>query len=272
MNMKTLGPMALLAAASYPAPSLTLGTDADPHATSGVPAVRQVSVADNGSQGGQGIQDHGVSTSFANPVQAGDSVWVVVTLSNYAGIHHNVGVRDSAGNTYLKLQELDDTNASTSQSVWAFYAANVTGGFSTVTMAVDIDNDADVEDFLGVAAVELSGVHTASLVGSSGQYQTVPASQADGISSGSIRGRGLQQILLAASMNGSALGSPGQINPGLGSGFSALAAGWGFNLSLGPLLTVESRDIDMAKSLRNGVFSPRSSSTNDYLTVGALFY
>jgi hypothetical protein len=206
------------------------------------------------------------SLQFNTPTTPGDTLWVVVTLSDYADAH-TLTVTDTQGNTYTQLNQEND-GAPGSQTVAQFYASNIVGDTTTpntITLSTSYEN------YRGLLIVEINGTSASPLVGSSGNIQDGLAAGANNVTSGSIAVAANQTpaLLLALSMNTSGgssdTGGSGFGGPGYGTGFTPIAQMWNWGLNLG---TFESAPVSSAGSVAALFNAPDLDS---YVTVAAVF-
>jgi hypothetical protein len=220
-------------------------------------------------QGYQTIGDAGENNSavqFTSLTTAGDTIWVAVTLSDYAGVH-TISVTDTQGNVYQKLDQENDKKGGF-QSVAHFYAANIVGDTATPDTVTIVWTN---ENYKGVLITEISGTTGAPLVGHSGNIQNKLAAGSNNVTSGSIAvGSGkTPALMLALSMNTSGgssdLGGSGYGGPSAGSGFSPVGTLWNWGVDLA---TFESESVTAAGSVA-GLFN--ALDTDSYVTVAAVF-
>jgi hypothetical protein len=206
------------------------------------------------------------SVQFNTPTKPGNSIWVVATISDYAGAH-TLTVTDTQGNTYTELNQENDGPPG-SQTVAHFYASNIVGDTATpntITLASGYDN------YRGLLIVEIGGTTAAPLVGSSGNIQDGLAAGINNVASGSIAVAANQTpaLLLALSMNTSGgssdIGGSGFGGPGYGTGFTPIAQMWNWGLNLG---SFESAPVSSAGSVAALFNAP---DVDSYVTVAAVF-
>jgi len=216
----------------------------------------------------QGIIGENDSTlQFKSLTTAGNTIWVGVTLSDYAGVH-TISVTDTQGNVYTRLDQKNDP-APGSQSVAHFYAANIAGDTSTPdTITVVWTN----ENYKGVLAAEISGVTKAPLVAHGGNIQDALGVGTDNVTSGPLAVTSAQApaLLLALSMNTSGgssdTGGSGYGGPAAGSGLTQVMALWDWGVNLATFAT---RSVTGAESV-TGTFN--APDTDSYVTVAAVFH
>jgi len=204
---------------------------------------------------------------FKSPTKAGATIWVAVTVSDYAGAH-TISVTDSQGNVYKKLNQEND-GAPGTQSIAHFYAANIPGDSSTpdtVTVVWGWD------DYKGVLITEIVGATSASLVGYSGNIQNGLGAGFNNVTTAGIAVSAAQTpaLMLALSMNTfgglSNTGGSGFPGPTTGAGFTQQALLWNWGL---PLATFETMNISTA-----GIVAPHFSALDKdyYVTEVAVFH
>src|ERR1700690_6596 len=187
------------------------------------------------------------SVQFNTPTKPGNTIWVVATISDYAGAH-TLTVTDTQGNTYTELNQENDGPPG-SQTVAHFYASNIVGDTATpntITLSSGYDN------YRGLLIVEIGGTTAAPLVGSSGNIKDGWAAGINNVTAGSIAVAASQTpaLLLALSMNTSGgssdTGGSGFGGPGYGTGFTPIAQMWNWGLNLG---SFESAPVSSAGSV-----------------------
>ncbi len=123
---------------------------ANPHAVTGITVSTTTTSGNTTStpafvQGG--VSSNGNSVTLTNPVTTGDLILVGITTWNQTSTA--ASVHDSKGNTYTRV--LDAVNATTSDHVAIFYAANVTGGSSFTVSSTLTGITISVHEYSGVA-------------------------------------------------------------------------------------------------------------------------
>ncbi len=207
------------------------------------------------------------TVQFKSPTKAGATIWVAVTVSDYADAH-SISVTDSQGNLYKKLNQEND-GAPGSQSIAHFYAANIPGDSSTpdtVTVVWGWD------DYKGILITEIVGASSAPLVGFSGNIQDGLDAGSNNVTSAGIAVSAAQTpaLMLALSMNTfgglSNTGGSGFPGPTAGTGFAQQALFWNWGL---PLATFETMNISTA-----GIVAPHFNSLHKdyYVTEVAVFH
>ena len=206
------------------------------------------------------------SVQFNTPTAPGNTIWIVATISDYAG-DHTLTVTDTQGNTYTELNQENDGPPG-SQTVAQFYASNIVGDTTApnkITLSSTYDN------YRGLLIVEIGGTAASPLVGSSGNIQDALAAGTNNVASGSIGVAATQTpaLLLALSMNttggSSDTGGSGFGGPGYGTGFAPIAQMWNWGLNLG---TFESAPVSSAGSV-DALFN--APDVDSYVTVAAVF-
>jgi hypothetical protein len=209
------------------------------------------------------------SVTFTQVTTKGNAIWVVATVSDYGGIHA-ISVTDSQNNTYHDLGQEND-GAPGSQSVAQFYAGNIAGGPDTITVTWSADN------YKGVVAAEIAGVHAAPLLGSAVAVQDgdIPAGN-DNVSSGAIAvNSAAPALLVALTMDtdggGSDVGGSGYCAVPAGTGFAQVLQFWNW-APLGQaacnLATLETKTTSGSGAV--GTFTTAHLS-DPYVTVSAVF-
>jgi hypothetical protein len=275
--------------ASVPAADLAAaGSDSvtvvNPGSSGGTSAKATFSVTSQGTGGGgpQLVQYKLFQTSsnndavntpvqFTSPTKAGDTIWVAVTLSDFAGVH-TIAVQDSQNNTFTLLDQEND-GAPGSQTVAHFYAGNIKGDGATPDTVTVIWTD---EDYKGVLITEISGTSTAPLVGHGGHIQDGLGGGTNNVTAGAINVTGAQVpgLLVAVSMNttggASDIGGTGVGGPTAGSGFTQVDQFWNWGTNLA---TFETGTVTGAESATATFSATDTGSTIDsYVSVSAVFH
>jgi hypothetical protein len=204
---------------------------------------------------------------FENLTNAGDTIWVAVTVSDYAGVH-TIAVTDSQNNSYTLLDQENDL-APGSQTVAHFYASNIVGDTSTpdtVTVVWGEDN------YKGILVAEISGTTQLTVVGHNANIQDGLAVAADAVTSGPINVSAAETpaLLVALSMDTtggvSDTGGSGSAGPTAGSNMTPVATLWNYGANLA---TFETATVTGAESI-SATFTPLD--TDSYVTVAAVFH
>jgi hypothetical protein len=207
-----------------------------------------------------------------NPVQftsmttAGDTIWVAVTLSDYAGIH-TISVTDTQGNSFQELDQQNDGSPGW-QTVAHFYASNIAGDTTTPDIVTIVWSN---ENYKGVLISEIAGTTGAPLVAHSANIQDGLGAGSNNVTSGSIAVGADQTpgLLVALSMNttggSSDLGGSGFGGPSAGTGFTPVATMWNWGTNLA---TFETAPVTAAGSVAALFNAP---DTDSYVTVAAVF-
>ncbi|MGA2191369.1 MAG: hypothetical protein ABSH33_22870 [Steroidobacteraceae bacterium] len=204
---------------------------------------------------------------FTAATKAGDTLWVAVTLSDFAGAH-TISVTDTQGNTFTLLEQSND-GAPGSQSVAHFYAANIAGDATTPDTVTVVWSE---ENYKGVLIAEISGTTTAPLVGQANNIQDALGSGSNNVMAGPIDLTSAQTpaLLVALSMNTSGgssdTGGNGIGSPTVGSGMTPVTTMWNWGANLA---TFETATITGAESA-SSTFS--ALGTDSYVTVAAVFH
>ena len=120
------------------------------------------------------------SVQFDNPTKAGDTIWVVATISDYAGTHA-LTLTDTQGNVYTQLNQENDGPPG-SQTVAQFYATNIAGDATTpntVTLSAGWD------DYRGLLITEIAGTAGVPAGNSANIQDGLPAGSGN-VTSGSM--------------------------------------------------------------------------------------
>ena len=227
-------------------------------------AIQQTMPVECPSVVGQSLTCNALSATMAAATLAGSTIYVVFTEPNCCsgGDGTPVYITDSQGNTYTQLDQIDDLVAS--QTVVHFAAYNIKGGALTVNATFNTN------DFIGMVAVEISGVTAAPLIAHKGNLQTVSGTTANSITSGNLAGGSNPAILVAVSSNTSENSNPAA--PLASTGFTSGGSFWNWNGYQGtpnaPGTTLESKVLSSPGSVA-ATFSPPGS--DNYITVAALF-
>jgi hypothetical protein len=210
------------------------------------------------------------SVTFTQVTTKGNAIWVVATVSDYGGIH-TISVTDSQNNTYHDLGQENDA-APGSQSVAQFYAGNIAGGADTITVTWSADN------YKGVVAAEIAGVHAAPLVGSAVAVQdgNLPAGN-DNVTGGAMAASSAAPaFMVALTMDtdggGSDVGGSGYCAVPAGTGFAQVLQFWNWapvGQAACNLATLETRTMNSAASPPGTFTTPHLA--DPYVTVSAVF-
>lgn len=215
---------------------------------------------------------------FNTPTTAGNTIWVAVTMSDYAVIHTLV-VTDTQGNTYTLLNQENDGSPGY-QTVAHFYAANIAGD-TTVPNTVTLSST--WENYRGMVVVEIAGTATPPLLASAANIQDGLPAGTNNVTSTpiSVAAGQTPALLVALTMNTSGgssdLGGSGFGAPAAGSGFTQVAQMWNWGLNLA---TLETEAIPTFVIADGGVAAPPNESfaalfsapdTDSYVTVAAMF-
>jgi acyl dehydratase len=208
------------------------------------------------------------SAQFTSLTKAGDTIWVVATVTDYGGVHEGITVTDTQGNVYKQLDQLNDESPGF-QSVVQFYATDIHGDSSTPdTVTVNWSRD----EYKGVVIAEIAGVTPASLVGHSAKLQDGLAVGTNNITAGAIAVSSAQvpALVVGLSMNTtggvSNIGGSGYGGPAVGSGFTEVGQAWNWGLDLA---TIESVTV---KSATQTATTFSAGSNDSYATVSAAFH
>jgi hypothetical protein len=212
------------------------------------------------------------SVTFTKVTTKGNAIWVVATVSDYAGAHA-ISVTDSQNNTYHELNQGND-GAPGSQTVAQFYAGNILGGSDTVTVNWSSDN------YKGVLAAEIAGVSGSPLVGNSLDIQDGNlASSSDSVRSNemSVSASATPALLVALTMDtdggGSDIGGTGFCAVPAGSGFTQVTQTWTWTVAGQTpcnLATLETKIVTGAGNVA-GTFTTNHLA-DPYVTVATVFH
>jgi hypothetical protein len=203
---------------------------------------------------------------FNSATKAGNTIWVVVTMSDYS-ISHVIKVTDSQGNVYTQLNQEND-HAPGYQSVAQFYATNIAGD-RTAPDAITISTG--WENYRGILIGEIAGTTESPLIGTAANIQDGLAKGTDNVTSGdlTVPAEHTPALLLAVAMNTSGgssdLGGSGFGGPAPGRGFTPLAQMWDWGTNLA---TFESKVVDAAGPIAATFDAP---DTDSYVTIAAAF-
>jgi hypothetical protein len=235
----------------------------DPPQSSSVPRLVQTNTFQ--TSGGNFATD--TSVQFNAATQAGDTIWVAVTVSDFGGVH-TISVSDTQGNVYILLDQVND-GAPGTQSVAHFYAANIAGDSATPdTITVTWGND----NYKGLLIAEISGTIAAPLAGHAHNDQVGLGAGSNNVTAGPIDLSSAQTpaLLIALSMNtfggNSDTGGTGFGGPTAGSGMTQVQMSWNWG---GNLATLATASVTGAESV-SSVFS--ASGAGSYVTVAAAFH
>lgn len=223
-----------------------------------------------GGDNGNGVQAQSFSKQFtASLCVAGNTLVAFGTMSDFAGVHNDIIFIDSESNTYT-LQNQANTNPSGGAgTLVSFTAPNIAGDTSVKnTGTLKFSNVGDIEDFLGLFLIEVSGVATTgTVVGHNGQAQDALAPGSNNVSSGNIVLSSAQVpcIIVAAAMNTSGNSSSGR-TPTVGTGFTQINTAWNFTLGLGNLACFAYRRITVAGTYA-ATFNQPGTTNEDYACV-----
>jgi hypothetical protein len=212
------------------------------------------------------------TVQFTSPTKAGDTIWVVATVSDFGGIH-TIAVSDTQGNTYTLLDQENDVGPGF-QTVAHFYAQDIVGDAAIPdTITVTWSDD----DYKGVLIAEISGTTSVPLAGHAANMQDGLGGGTNNVTAGPVdlTAPEAPALLLALSMNTSG----GTSDTG-GSGFGGAAAGtgmtqvnpplwnWGVNLA-----TFVTANVTSAESISSTFSAPDTGSTVDnFVTVAVVFH
>ncbi len=218
------------------------------------------STSGNATEGNSTLQ-------FDSATKAGDTIWVAVTVSDYAGVH-SIGVTDTQGNSYTLLDQENDGPPGT-QTVAHFYASSIAGDTAspdTVTINWTQDN------YKGILIAELSGTTQTTAVGHSGNIQDGLGVAANAVTSGPINVSGAETpaLLVALSMDttggASDTGGSGSAGPTAGTGMTPVTTLWNYGANLATFVTAS---VTSGESI-SATFTPLD--TDSYVTVAAVFH
>jgi hypothetical protein len=203
---------------------------------------------------------------FKTATKAGDTIWVAVTLSDFAGFH-TISVSDTQGNAFTLLDQEND-GAPGSQTVAHFYAPNIIGDTTTPDTVTVVWT---TENYKGVLIAEISGTTAAPLVGHAGNIQDGLAAGSNNVLAGPIDVTSAQTpaLLVVLSMNTtggtSDTGGSGFGGPAAGSGLTQVATMWDWGATLATFATASVTGAESVSSTFN------APDTDSYVTVAAVF-
>ncbi|MGO9991038.1 MAG: hypothetical protein ACLPTF_00790 [Steroidobacteraceae bacterium] len=218
------------------------------------------------------------SAQFNTPTTAGNTIWVAVTISDYAGVH-TLAVTDTQGNTYTLLNQENDGSPG-SQTVAHFYASNIVGD-TTVPNTVTLSSS--YENYRGLLIVEIAGTATPPLLGSAANIQDGLPAGTNNVTSTpiSIAASQTPALMVALSMNTSGgssdLGGSGYGGPAAGGSFTQVAQFWNWGVNLATFETAVIPSFNLADG---GTGAPTTESfaalfsapdTDSYVTMAAIF-
>ncbi len=231
------------------------------------------------ASGGPLVWENDSVVQFKAGTKPGNTIWVVLTMSDYAGVHNEATITDTQGNTYFRLDQVNDpvfmpllSNPTQNvtggaQSVEQFYATRIAGDSGapdTITVHWN------TEDYKGVLATEISSTTGTPLVGFNGAFQDNLLSGTNNISSGNIPVNSGQTpaLLMALSFNTlQTSAQPSAPKPGIG--FTQITTLWDWATGTGPSTTLEMKSVTSGGNLA-GIFS--APGTDNYVTVAAVFH
>jgi hypothetical protein len=242
----------------------TSGTSGGGNGGSAAPALVQWNTSQTTNTAGE----NNTMVQFKSLTAKGHTIWVVVTVPDYGGIHTETSITDTQGNIYTKLDQQND-GAPGSQSVAHFYAANIVGD---TTAADTITVNWGYDNYKGVLVTEISGTTAAPLVGHDSAIQDDLPAGGNNVTSGPITVAPAQTpaLLVAVSVNtsGGTSDTGGSTFPGpaAGSGMTAAGSFWNWGANVGTFVTAA---VDDAESI-SPVFN--APDTDSYVTVAAVFH
>jgi hypothetical protein len=219
---------------------------------------------------------------------AGNTIVVFLREGNGGQIPQpgQVVVTDNAGNTYTLVETQNDLGVAHWVTVMCFVAQNVRAGATSISAAfVRYSGGYTQLEWHALAAVEVSGVSSASLVDHASNMQTVTGTVADSITTGMMTAGNAQAIVIglananvdASAANGGGCGSTGCGAPSAGTGFTAILhtddannGPWNLlgieNQSTMPSAILEYRTVAAGANVA-ATFTPKDADTYSTLAV-----
>jgi hypothetical protein len=201
------------------------------------------------------------AVQFTSPTKAGNTLWVVASVYNNGG-SPAISVKDSAGNTFTRLDQQDDSGQGRT-TLAHFYAANIAGDAGQADTVTIVWADGQ---FKAVLIAEVSGASTTPLVGHNANTQDGLGAGTDNVSSGGITIAAAQTPALMLAISGNDTSAGGVSAPAAGTGFTSVASIWDIGQNLG---TFETRTYSTG-GLDSALFS--APQNDSYLTVAAVFH
>jgi hypothetical protein len=250
-------------------------------ASTGNAAVRQVQTLTGGQTHANGVLASPWSVTMT--VLAGSALWVVGTvpiaddqcgISNYQ--YPNINVSDGT-NTYTLVARANDPNLVSdgiegTQAFVSWAALNVPAGTYTVSMLPGCGTSSIAEDWVAVAAVEITGVTAFEAAGESLQTQIHAGTNTV---SATATSTSANSFLIAATFDDESSGTnPG--TPAAGTGFTDQGSYWPLVTAGGNSLRIETLSVPTAGA-QTAYFSPTEGADSqkrypDYLTLTAIFH
>ncbi len=261
--------------------AFTVAADQNPTQGSG-PALVQYNIHQtygSSASGGPLVWENDSVVQFKAGTKPDNTIWVVLTMSDYAGVHNEATITDTQGNTYTRLNQINDpvfmpalNNPSQNatggaQSVEQFYATRIAGDSGapdTITVHWN------TEDYKGVLVTEISGATGSPLVGFNGAFQDNLLAGTDNISSGLISVNSGQTPALVMALSFNTLQNSAQPSaPKPGAGFTQITTLWDWAIGTGPSTTLEMKNVSSGGNLA-GTFS--APGIDNYVTLAAVFH
>lgn len=261
--------------------AFTVAADQNPTGGSG-PALVQYNIHQtygSSASGGPLVWENDSVVQFKAGTQPGNTIWVVLTMSDYAGVHNEATITDTQGNAYTRLNQINDplfmpalNNPSQNatggaQTVEQFYATRIAGDSGapdTITVHWN------TEDYKGVLVTEIGGATGSPLVGFNGAFQDNLLAGTDNISSGPISINSGQTPALVMALSFNTLQNSAQPSaPKPGAGFTQITTLWDWAIGTGPSTTLEMKNVSSGGNMA-GIFS--APGIDNYVTLAAVFH
>jgi hypothetical protein len=219
--------------------------------------------------GQTGNQSQSRTVALPQAVLAGSTLLVFATESNGGNAGAAIGITDTLGHSYTKLQQEDDTQSPNWQSVYLYAAYNSSSGSS-----VSITANFGVLIWQGLVVMEVANVPAAPLIGSVKNLQkNISSTAANLITSTPIAGGTNKAILIGLSMvtgdQNTANGGSGLGRPNVGTGFTKYLEAWNWmgaeNTSNAPSAMIAYRNSSSLGSA--AVTMTPTGGTDDYVSL-----
>jgi hypothetical protein len=218
--------------------------------------------------------------AFGSNVLAGSTIWAVGYWPNFASTYPTMKVFDTlnggsiTSTPYTQLDRIDDLTSlpagvQGTQSMGHWYIANSLGGACTVELS---PNPITVEDWVGLIAMEITGVATSSQDGHNISNQVHLAPGTNNITV-SITNSNANSVLVALTITEADAQNPA--TPGVGTGFTDRGSYIDLVTSGNYSCRVESKQLNSTGSQSatfNAVEIASSGVNTSYLTVAAAFH
>lgn len=202
--------------------------------------------------------------AFSSNQTAGSSVLVFYTVSDFAGVHHDMSAQDTQTNPYTAYDQQNTNPAGGAASIIALVATGVAAGANSVNGYLTINGD--VEDFQATYQLEIGGVVSrGSVVGSNGSTQNALAPGTGNVSPGSITLSAAQVPALIVAIAYNTSGNGSHSTPTFNTG-SFLANCWGSTATC-----VISTQRVTAAGTYTPTFNQASSASEDMCSIAVAF-